>query len=66
MAATLRIVMAAQDGKRRRTLTVTLRSPNTTTVPNKTETDRHLVFNLLERWKLIAPPSPEIDVIEDD
>ena len=58
--------MAAQDGKRRRTLVVTLRSPNTTTIPNKTETDRQLVLNLLERWNLIAPPSPEIDLIEDD
>ncbi|WP_420395806.1 hypothetical protein [Nioella sp.] len=65
VAATLRIVMAAQNGKRRRTLTVTLRSPNTTTIPNKTEADRQRVLNLLERWNLIAPPSPEIDVIED-
>ncbi|WP_147450706.1 hypothetical protein [Rhodophyticola porphyridii] len=66
VSATLRVVMAAQDGKRRRTLTVTLRSPNTTTIPNKTEADRQLVLNLLERWNLIAPPAPEIDVIEDD
>ncbi|MEM7720202.1 MAG: hypothetical protein AAF222_13460 [Pseudomonadota bacterium] len=66
VAATLRIVVAAQDGKRRRTLTVTLRTPTTTTIPNKTEADRQLVLNLLERWKLIAPPSPEIDVIEGD
>jgi hypothetical protein len=66
VSATLRIVMAAQDGKRRRTLTVTLRSPNATTIPNKTEADRQRVLNLLERWNLIAPPSPEIDVIEDD
>ncbi|WP_148666131.1 hypothetical protein [Phaeobacter piscinae] len=66
VSATLRIVIAAQDGKRRRTLTVTLRSPNTTTIPNKTEADRQLVLKLLERWNLIAPPSPEIDVIEDD
>ncbi|WP_299145259.1 hypothetical protein [uncultured Tateyamaria sp.] len=65
VAATLRIVMAAQDGKRRRTLTVTLRSPNTTTIPNKTEADYQLAINLLERWNLIAPPSPELDVIED-
>lgn len=66
VSATLRIVMAAQDAKRRRTLTVTLRSPNTTTIPNKTEADRQRVLNLLERWNLIAPPSPEIDVTEDD
>lgn len=66
VSATLRIVIAAQDGKRRRTLTVTLRSPNTTTIPNKTETDRQLVLKLLDRWNLIAPLSPEIDVIEDN
>ncbi len=65
VSATLRIVMAAQDGKRRRTLTVTLRAPNTTTIPNKTEVDRQLVLNLLERWNLIARPTPEIDVIEE-
>ena len=65
VSATLRIVMAAQDGKRRRMLTVTLRSPNTTTIPNKTEADRQLVLNLLERWNLIAPPLPEVAVIGD-
>jgi hypothetical protein len=62
--ATLRIVMAAQDGKRRRTLTITLRTPNTTTIPNKTETDRQFVLSLLERWKLVAPPPKDFDVIE--
>ena len=65
VSATLRITMAAQDGKRRRTLTVTLRSPNTTTIPNKTEADRQLVLNLLERWELIAPPAPEVELIEE-
>ena len=65
-AATLRIVMAAQDGKRRRTLTVTFRTPNTTTIPNKTETDRQMVLNLLERWKLIAPATQDVNVIEVD
>lgn len=65
VSATLRIVMAPQDSKRRRTLTVTLRTPNTTTIPNKTEADRQLVLQLLERWNLIAPPAPEPDVIED-
>jgi hypothetical protein len=44
--ATLRIILKARDGKRQRTLTVTLRTPNTTTLPNKTETDRHFVFGL--------------------
>ena len=62
--ATLRIFLAAQDGKRKRTLTVTLRTPNTTTIPNKTEADRQFVMQLLERWNLIAPPPDDLDVIE--
>ena len=57
VAATIRIVRAATDGQRRRTLTVTLRTPNTTTLPNKAETDRKFAFDLLERWGLLAPPS---------
>lgn len=63
--ATLRIFLEAREGKRGRTLTVTLRAPNTTTLPNKTEADRHFVFNLLERWKLLAPPPVDVDVVED-
>lgn len=66
VAATLRIRMAAQDGKRRKTLTVTLRSPNTTTIPNKTEADYQKALNLLERWKLIAPTTQVVDLIEVD
>lgn len=62
--ATLRVVMAVQGGKRRKTLTITLRTPNTTTIPNKTELDRQFVLGLLERWKLIAPPQQDYDVIE--
>ena len=64
LAATLRIILAPVDGQRRRTLTVTLRAPNTTTLPNKTEKDRHFVFALLERWGLLAPPPKDFDVIE--
>jgi len=64
VAATLRIFFAATEDKRRRTLTVTLRAPNTTTIPNKTETDREFVLSLLERWGLIAPPPSDLDVIE--
>jgi len=63
--ATLRIFITARDGHRRRTLTVTLRSPNTTTVPNKTEKDRQFVFSLLERWRLLAPPPRDIDLVEE-
>lgn len=63
-AATLRIMLAPQDGKRAKTLTVTLRSPNTTTIPNKTEAERQFVMALLDRWKLIAPPPEPFDVIE--
>ena len=62
--ATLRIVLAPREGKRSKTLTITLRSPNTTTIPNKTETDRQFVLDLLERWKLIASLEPSFDVIE--
>lgn len=64
VGSTIRILLEAEDGKRRRTLTVTLRSPNTTTLPNKTEKDRQFVFGLLERWKLLAPPPTDDDVIE--
>lgn len=61
---TLRIFLKALEGKRARTLTVTLRAPNTTTIPNKTDTDRQFVMLLLERWKLVAPPPEDFDVIE--
>jgi len=61
--ATIRIVLAATEGKRRKTLTVTLRTPNTTTLPNKTEKDRQFVFDLLERWNLIAPRTDDEDLI---
>ncbi len=64
LAATLRIILVAREGQRRRTLTVTLRLPNTTTLPNKTEKDRQSVFNLLERWGLLAPPSQDFDLVE--
>ncbi|MEO9781637.1 MAG: hypothetical protein ABJH07_03145 [Sedimentitalea sp.] len=53
--ATIRIIIAAKEDQRRHTLTVTLRTPNTTTLPNKTEQDRQFVFGLLERWNLLAP-----------
>ncbi|MEL6933840.1 MAG: hypothetical protein AAFO17_12240 [Pseudomonadota bacterium] len=66
IAATLRIVLAAREGKRSRTLTVTLRLPNTTTLPNKTEKDRQFTFALLERWGLLAPPPDPFEVVEDD
>jgi len=62
--ATLRIVLAPSDGKRRKTLIITLRTPNVTTIPNKTETDRQFILDLLERWKLVAPPILDFDVIE--
>ena len=62
--ATIRVSLSRQEGQRKRTLTVTLRSPNTTTVPNKTEKDRQFVFLLLERWGLLAPPGQDMDLIE--
>lgn len=64
IGATLRIALAPQEGKRAKTLTVTLRSPNTTTIPNKTEAERQFVINLLERWKLLATRPEQFDVIE--
>lgn len=64
--ATLRLFRAAQDGKRARTLTVTLRSPNTTTIPNTTDKDRQFVMRLLERWKLVSPPASDVSVVEDE
>ncbi|WP_221931681.1 hypothetical protein [Palleronia caenipelagi] len=64
MGATLRIYLAAQEGQRRRSLTVTLRTPNTTTLPNKTEKHRQFVFDLLERWELLAPPPNDDDLFE--
>ena len=65
LAVTIRIILAGQEGKRRRTLTVTLRLPNTTTSPNTTESDRQFIFGLLERWGLLAPPFEEFDVLEE-
>lgn len=35
-----------------------------TILPNKTETDRKFVFDLLERWELIAPPPCDDELIE--
>jgi len=64
LAATLRVVLSPTDGQRRRTLTVTLRAPNTTTLPNKTENDRQFVYSLLERWGLLALPQKDFEVVE--
>lgn len=64
ISATIRIVLSPKGGARRKTLTVTLRTPNTTTLPNKTETDWQFVLRLLERWRLISPQRPDEAVIE--
>lgn len=64
LSTTLRIVLAASETQRRRTLTVTLSAPNTTTLPNKTERDRQFVYDLLERWDLLAQPPAEEEQIE--
>lgn len=64
VAATLRIFLAPRDGNKSRILTVTLRTPNTTTVPNKTENERKFVFELLERWNLRAPPPTKEELFE--
>lgn len=65
IGATLRIVVTPQVRQRSKTLTITLRSPNTTTIPNKTEKDRQFAMDLLERWELIAAPPENAAVIED-
>ncbi|MDX8347809.1 hypothetical protein SLH49_07410 [Cognatiyoonia sp. IB215446] len=64
LSATFRIILAAEEGKRQRALTVTLRLPNTTTSPNTTESDRQFIFALLERWGLLALPAEDVDVLE--
>ncbi|MEM6623095.1 MAG: hypothetical protein AAF674_12755 [Pseudomonadota bacterium] len=64
VSATLRIVLSPTDGARRKTLTVTLRTPNTTTLPNKTEADWQFVLRLLERWRLIAPQTPDEPLVD--
>ncbi len=64
VAATLRIFIAPRDGKKSHVLTVTLRTPNTTSVPNKTEAERAFVFDLLERWELLDPPPTKAELFE--
>ncbi|QIE41627.1 hypothetical protein G5B39_06460 [Rhodobacteraceae bacterium SC52] len=64
VAATLRIFKAPRDGKKGHVLTVTLRTPNTTSVPNKTEAERAFVFDLLERWELLDPPPTKAELFE--
>lgn len=64
VAATLRIFLEPRDGKKGRALTVTLKTPNTTSVPNKTEAERQFVYELLERWNLLAPPPSVAELFE--
>lgn len=64
-SATLRIRRAARNGMLAKTLTITLRAPNTTTLRDMTEFDRHYALNLLERWDLIAALPPEFNVTEE-
>lgn len=64
LAATVRIMLAATETKRARTLSVTLSAPNTTSLPNKTEADRQFVYDLLERWNLLDPPPTNDDLFE--
>ena len=60
IAAIVRIIRSPTDARRKKTLTVKLRCPNSTTMPNKTEQDWHLVQGLLERWGLLEPIEIEI------
>lgn len=64
VAATLRIFKAPRGGKNGHVLTVTLRTPNTTSVPNKAEAERAFVFDLLERWELLDPPPTKAELFE--
>lgn len=64
VAATLRIFLPSRDGNKGRIVTVTLRTPNTTSVPNKTESERKFVIGLLERWQLLAPPPSKSELFE--
>ncbi|HCP82088.1 MAG TPA: hypothetical protein DIT67_11030 [Octadecabacter sp.] len=64
VAATLRIFKAPCDGKKGHVLTVTLRTPNTTSAPNKTEAERAFVFDLLDRWDLLDPPPTKVELFE--
>ena len=57
-------MLAGVEGRRPRTLTVTMNAPNTTSLPNKTEADRQFVYDLLERWRLLAPPPSADDLFE--
>ena len=66
VGATIRIVTAPQDGQRRKTLTITLRTPNTTTIPNKADKDRQFAIGLLDRWNLIASPPVALETNEAD
>lgn len=60
VAATLKIKTAPNDGSRGKTLTVRLRTPNTTSLPNMTDTEKQAVMKLMERWRLLP-----IDEFED-
>jgi len=59
-AATIKITRDREFGK---TLTIDLRWPNKTTLPNQTEEDRKLSYTLLERWGIL--PNDEA-LIEQD
>ena len=63
--ATIRIRHAPKDG-RKRTLVIDLKSPNRTTLRNKTEKDRSFVTGLLERWGLLEPLFMPDPVVEDN
>ena len=62
VAATLKLKLTPQEGSRGRTLTVTLRTPNTTSLPNMTDQEKQLVTKLLERWRLLPVAVDEAGV----
>ena len=67
VAATLRIVRNPPDDQgRKKTLTIDLKSPNRTTLRNKTEDDRIFVTGLLTRWGVFTPPNDGRLLVEPD
>ncbi len=59
VAATLKLKLAPHGAGRGRTLTVTLRTPNTTSLPNMTDQEKQLITRLLERWRLLPVADEE-------
>ena len=62
VSATVKIKMKAIGGRRSKTHTVTLKTPNTTSLPNMTEQEKQFVMRRLERWGLIMGEDAGLEV----